>query len=48
LFNTGFSTSASIVGGAVCDAVTNITLADGPGDRKPRVNGVVIKGSFVK
>src|SRR6188474_799175 len=48
LFNSGFSSNVSIVGKAVCDAVTNITLADGPGDRKPRVNGVVIKGSFVK
>lgn len=48
IFSSGFSQSATTVGKAVCDAVTNITLADGPGDRKPRVNGVVVKGSFVK
>ncbi len=30
----------------VCTAVTTIPLADGPGDRKPRVNGVVVQGRF--
>lgn len=48
IFNSNFSTSVAVVGGAICDAVTNITLADGPGDRKPRVNGVVVTGKFVK
>ena len=48
IFNSNYSNSVAVVGTAVCDAVTNITLADGPGDRKPRVNGVVIKGQFVK
>lgn len=48
IFNSGFSTGVAAVGGAICDAVTSIPLADGPGDHKPRVNGVVIKGTFVK
>jgi|SRR5690606_37196957 len=48
IFNSNYSNSVAVVGGAICDAVTNITLADGPGDRKPRVNGVVVTGKFVK
>lgn len=48
IFNSGFSSDVSIVANAICDAVTNITLADGPGDRKPRVNGVVVQGKFVR
>lgn len=48
IFNSGFSQSVSTVGSAICDAVTTAPLADGPGDRKPRVNGVAIKGQFVK
>lgn len=48
IFNSGFSVDAAVVGGAICNAVTNIPLADGPGDHLPRVNGVVIKGKFVK
>lgn len=40
--------TASAVGNAICNAVTTAPLADGPGDRVPRVNGVVIKGRFVK
>lgn len=38
----------SVIANKICDAVTNIPLADGPGDHKPRVNGVVVKGKFVK
>lgn len=48
IFNSGFGSSVSTVGNGICDAVTSIPLADGPGDHKPRVNGVVIKGQFVK
>lgn len=48
IFNSGFSSSVATVGNAVCDAVTSIPLADGPGDHKPRVNGIVIKGKFVR
>ena len=35
---------------SICTAVTTNPLADGPGARnyKPRVNGVRIKGSFVR
>lgn len=29
---------------AICDAVTTLPLADGPGRRVARVNGVVIRG----
>lgn len=45
--SSSISTAASIAS-AICNAVTSIPLADGPGDRKPRVNGIVIKGQFVK
>lgn len=48
IFNSGYSNDVSTVSNAICNAVTSIPLADGPGDRKPRVNGVVIKGQFVK
>lgn len=48
IFNSGFSSNVSTVGHAICDAVTTLPLADGPGDRRPRVNGVLIKGEFVK
>jgi hypothetical protein len=48
IFNSGFGNSVAAVGSAICNAVTSIPLADGPGDRLPRVNGVIIKGSFVK
>lgn len=40
--------SAAAIGGAICNAVTTAPLADGPGDRIPRVNGVVIRGAFIK
>lgn len=33
---------------AVCDAVTNNPLADGPGDRLPVVAGVKVRGKFVR
>lgn len=48
IFNSGYSNAVAAVGSAICNAVTSIPLADGPGDHKPRVNGVIIKGSFVK
>lgn len=48
IFNSGFSSSVDVVANAICNAVTSIPLADGPGDRKPRVNGVVVQGKFVK
>lgn len=48
IFNSGFSSNVAVVGNAVCDAVTSIPLADGPGDHKPRVNGVVVQGKFVR
>lgn len=46
----GFSPAGAIAeaGAAICTAVTTLPLADGPGDRKPRVNGVVVKGKFVR
>lgn len=48
IFNSGYGTDVSSVANAICGAVTSIPLADGPGDRKPRVNGVVIKGQFIR
>lgn len=48
IFNSGYGTDVAAVSNAICNAVTSIPLADGPGDHKPRVNGVVIKGTFVK
>ncbi len=45
---TKYSTDVATVGGAICDAVTTLPLADGPGDGKPRVAGVVVQGKFVK
>lgn len=48
IFNSGYGTGVAAVSNAICNAVTSIPLADGPGDRKPRVNGVVIRGTFVK
>lgn len=40
--------TASSIANAICTAMTTRPLADGPGDRLPRVNGIVIKGKFVK
>ena len=48
IFNSGYSASVQVVGDAVCGAVTNLPLADGPGKREPRVNGILIKGKFVR
>ena len=44
----GVVQTAGAVGDAICAAVTTAPLADGPGDRTPRVNGVAVKGTFVK
>lgn len=48
IFDSGYSTSVSAVGGAICNAVTNLPLADGPGKREPRVNGVLVEGRRLK
>lgn len=40
--------TASGIANAICAAVTTRPLADGPGDGKPRVRGVIIKGQFVR
>lgn len=48
IINSGFSADVEIVANAVCNAVTSVPLADGPGDHLPRVNGVVVRGKFVK
>lgn len=48
IFNTSTGSNVAVVGSAICNAVTTLPLADGPGDRKPRVAGVVVKGQFVK
>ncbi len=48
IFNSGFGEGVAAIGGAICNAVTTRPLADGPGDRTPRVNGVVIRGRWVK
>lgn len=45
---TKYSQDVAVVGGAICDAVTTLPLADGPGDGKPRVAGVLVQGKFVK
>lgn len=46
IFNSGYSADAGIVANSICNAVTSIPLADGPGDHKPRVNGIIIQGHF--
>lgn len=48
IFNSGFAGDVAAVGSAICNAVTTRPLAEGPGDRVPRVNGVVVKGRFVQ
>lgn len=48
IFNSGFSQDVSTVANAICNAVTSVPLADGPGDHLPRVNGIVVRGRFVK
>ena len=42
--------TANAVASAICSAVTTNPLADGPGAKnyKPHVNGVPVKGKFVK
>lgn len=44
--STAIDTVAGIAS-AICSAVTTAPLADGPGDRLPRVKGVVVRGKFV-
>lgn len=47
ILSSGIATPAVAIANDICTAVTTAPLADGPG-RIPKVNGVVIKGSFVK
>lgn len=47
IFNSGFANDVATVANAICNAVTTNPLADGPGDRLPRVNGIVVKGKRV-
>jgi len=46
IFTTGL-TSAFDTATAICNAVTTAPLADGPGDRTPRVRGVKVEGKRV-
>jgi ABC-type Fe3+-hydroxamate transport system substrate-binding protein len=46
IFNASAGDSVSVIANAICNAVTTRPLADGPGDRIPRVNGVRVKGRF--
>jgi hypothetical protein len=43
-----FVPAAGAVAEAICQAATNIPFADGPGDHLPRVNGVIVRGYFVR
>ncbi len=47
IFSTGLD-GVTDAANAICNAVTNRPLADGPGDRTPRVRGIVVKGKFVR
>ena len=47
LVSASIGSTVALVGKAVCDAVTTTPLADG-GTRRVAVNGVVIRGRFVK
>ncbi len=42
--------TAEWIGKAICNAVTINPLADGPGAKnyKPHVNGVLVRGTFIK
>lgn len=44
----GYVSAAADVAGQICAAVTTAPLADGPGDHKPRVAGVIVRGKFVR
>lgn len=48
LITQGTSLTVTGIASDICTAVTTAPLADGPGDRKPRVGKVLIKGKFVK
>ncbi len=50
LFSTDIGRSVGEWGAVICNAVTTNPLADGPGpaNYKPVVNGVTIKGKFVR
>lgn len=48
IFNSGIGADVGVVANAICAAVTTVPLADGPGDKRPKVGGVVVRGHFVK
>lgn len=48
IFSSGYGSSVAAVANAICNAVTTVPLADGPGDHKPRVNGIIVRGAFVR
>jgi len=45
---SAYLTTGSAIASQICNAVTNLPLADGPGGRVPRVGNVVVVGRFVK
>lgn len=47
IFSAGIGAGVSAVASGICDAVTTAPLADG-GPRQAKVNGVVIRGKFVR
>lgn len=47
ILTSGTSAPFATIAKDICDAVTNVPLADGP-RRQPKAYGVVIKGSFVR
>lgn len=40
--------SVTSIASDICLAVTTAPLADGPGDKRPYVNGVLVEGRFVR
>lgn len=48
IVSKGGSAGITEIASDICTAVTTAPLADGPGDRIPRVKGVVVKGKFVR
>lgn len=47
IFATGLNSAAEMAS-RICEAVTTRPLADGPGGRRARVNGVAVQGKFVR
>lgn len=48
LFNKDAGATVSGLGGAICNAISTQPLADGPGAKTPRLNGVALKGTYLK